>query len=132
MPGYATLLRNERMDRITNTSGSNSLLTIYAGTRPATGGTSTVVLASFLMSTTFAPPASSGILRPNSTSPAVFTTTAVFSSTATWARHQTSSGTFIADYSVSTAAADFILNTNVITSGVTVTITQAQITEGNP
>ena len=132
MPGYAVALRNERMDRITNTSGALSLVTIYAGTRPATGGTSTVVLASFQMSSTFAQPATSAILLVNSTSPAVWTTTAVFSSTATWARHQTSSGTFIADYSVSPAAAEFILNTTVLTSGVTVTITSAKITEGNP
>ena len=72
MPGYAVALRNERMDRITNTSGALSLVTIYAGTRPATGGTSTVVLASFQMSSTFAQPATSAILLVNSTSPAVW------------------------------------------------------------
>ncbi len=128
MPGYATTLRNNRMDEITSYASSNALVSIYAGTRPATGGTSTVVLAQFQMSSTFAPPATSGVLLPN----LPVATTGVFASTATWARLTTSSGVFVGDFSVSTAAAEIVLNTNVITVGVAVTMTSARITEGNP
>lgn len=125
--GYATTLRNARMDAISSAASSNALVSIYAGTRPATGGASTVVLAQFTMSSSFAPPATSGVLLPNL--PAA--TTGVFASTATWGRLTTSSGVFVADMSVSTAAADIVLNTNVITVGVAVTMTSARITEGN-
>ena len=127
MPGYSTTLRNNRMDQVTNQATSSALVSIYAGTRPATGGASTVVLAQFTMSSTFAPPATSGILLPN----LPVATTGVFASTATWARLTTSSGVFVGDFSCSTAAAEFVLNTNIITVGVAVTMTSARITEGN-
>ena len=126
--GYATALRNNRMDEVTNSASSASMIFIYAGSRPATGGASTVTLASFLMATPLAPSATSGVLLPTLPS----ATSGVFASTATWARLQTSSGVFVADLSVSTAAADIVLNTNVITVGVGVTMTSARITEGNP
>jgi hypothetical protein len=38
---------------------------------------------------------------------------------------------FVGDFSCSTAAAEFVLNTNIITVGVAVTMTSARITEGN-
>jgi hypothetical protein len=43
-----------------------------------------------------------------------------------------STGAFVADGSVGTAAADYILNTTTITAGVQVSCTSFVLTAGNP
>lgn len=107
--------------------GAGGSLKIYDGTRPATGGTATTLLATLTFSYPSAPNASSGVL----TFSAITDGTAGASSTATWARLASSSGSFVADCNVGTSSADIILATTTITLGVTVHISSATLTAGN-
>lgn len=125
--GYSTTLRNARLDAITTAAGASALLKIYDGTRPATGGTVTTLLATLTCNATFAPAASAGTLTLN----AITGANAVATSTATWARLTTSGGTFVADCSVGTSGTDIVLNTAAIVSGAAVAVTSAVFTAGN-
>ena len=125
--GFSTTLRNARADAITSAAGASALLKIYDGTRPATGGATTTLLATLTCNATFAGAASTGVLTLNSISSA----TAVASSTATWFRLTTSGGTFVMDGNVSTSGSDLNLHTVTIVSGGTVSVTSATFTEGN-
>lgn len=130
--GLATALRNSRLDAITAYIGGSALLRIYSGSRPATGGTATTLLAQLTCNATFAPGASSGVLTLNAISPA---TSANATGTATWFRIYKADGTtFCLDGSVSTIAAgtgDLRLDDTAIVLGGTVAISSATITEAN-
>lgn len=128
----ATAIRNSMLDLIAtaiNAGAGAGLLRVYDGTRPATGGTATTLLAEL----TFSDPctssgASSGVL----TFAAITAdASANASGTATWCRAVDSTGTFVFDANVGTSAADFILNTTTITVGQQVSCTSATITDGN-
>jgi hypothetical protein len=62
---FSSTLRNARLDQITTTVGASCLIRIYDGTRPATGGTATNLLAQLTGNATFAPSASGGVLTLN-------------------------------------------------------------------
>lgn len=127
--GMVTALRNARLDAITTFVGANGKLRIYAGSRPATGGTVTTLLAELTLGATLAPAASGGVLTFNAITG---DTSADTTGTATWARVLKSDGTTIAfDCSVGTSSADIILNTTSIVAGAAVTVTSATITEAN-
>jgi hypothetical protein len=130
--GMNVLLRNARLNAITTFAGGSALIRIYSGSRPATGGTVTTLLAQLTCNATFAPGASSGVLTLNAISPA---TSAAATGTATWFRMVASDGTtHITDGSVSTVAAgtgDMRLDDTSIVLGGTVAISTATITEGN-
>jgi hypothetical protein len=131
--GFAAALRNSRLDAITSRAGSAALLRIYDGSRPATGGTATNLLAQLTCNATFAPAASSGVLTLNAISPA---TSAAATGTATWFRIVQSGGsTHVLDGSVSTVSAgtgDLQLDSTSIVLGGTVAISSATISDGNP
>lgn len=128
MPGYATALRNAQMDAITTFAGNGAKLRIYDGTRPATGGTATTLLAEFTLGSPLASGAASGVLTVTNPS----STTGSASGTATWFRIVKSDGaTHVLDGSVGTSGADLNLNTTTISNGVTVSITSFTITRGN-
>jgi len=93
---YSTTLRNARNDAITTAAGASALLSIYNGTRPATGGTATTLLAQLTCNATFAPSSSGGVLTLNS----IAQNNAAATGTATWARLTTSGATFVADFDV--------------------------------
>jgi hypothetical protein len=125
----STTLRNARLDAITTAAGGSAKLRIYNGTRPATGGTATTLLAELTCNATFAPAASGGVLTLNSITA---DSAADATGTATWARIVKSDGTtFVLDCSVGTSGADINLNTTSIVSGAAVSVTSATITEGN-
>jgi hypothetical protein len=112
------------------TASSAGFLRIYDGTRPATGGTATTLLAEL----TLAGP--SGTSSTNGTM-AFGTITADSSAnatgTATWFRITAANGTTqVIDGNVSTAASDLNLNTLAIQIGANVAVTSFTITEGNP
>lgn len=132
--GMSTTLRNARLDAIATQAGSAAVLTIYSGTRPATGGaiTSQVALATFTMGSPFAPASSGGVLSPTLPSATTGTAGAGAGTAATWARLTTSGATFVMDFSVATSGADINLNTTTISTGVSVSITSASLTDGNP
>ena len=130
--GFNVLLRNAQLDAITTFTAGSALIRIYSGSRPATGGTATTLLAQLTCNATFAPGASSGVLTLNSISPA---TSAAATGTATWFRLVKSDGTtHVTDGSVSTVAAgtgDMRLDDVSIVLGGTVALSTATITAGN-
>jgi len=127
MAGYSTTLRNAQNDAITSAIGNAGKLQLYDGTRPATGGAATTKLAEFTLGSPFSAASAAGVLSPTLPS----NTTGLAAGTATWGRITTSGGTFVADVSVGTAAAEWILNTTTISIGVTVSVTAITITAGN-
>jgi len=128
--GLSTALRNSHMSDINSALnvGGAGLLRVYDGTRPATGGTATNLLATLTLTNPAAPSPSGGVL----TFSAIASGTAGATGTATWCRFVDSTSAFVMDGSVGTSAADYILNTTAIVSGVTVSCTSAVMTAGNP
>lgn len=128
---YSTTLRNTRLDAIddaVNGGAGAGLLRIYDGTRPATGGTATTLLAEL----TFSDPAF-GAASGGSISASAITddSSANATGTATWFRVVDSAGTFVMDGDVGTSGSDLNLNTTSIQSGGTVEVTSFDITAGN-
>ena len=123
-------IRNAMLDTITTRAGASALLRIYDGTRPATGGTATTLLAELTCNATFAPAASGGVLTLNAITQ---DSSANASGTATWFRIVKSDGTsFVLDGNVGTSGSDLNLTTTTIVSGQPVSVTSFVITEGNP
>ena len=127
--GYASGLRNAQLDAITTFAGNSGKLRIYNGTRPATGGTATTLLAELTCNATFAPAASGAVLTLNAITQDA---SADATGTATWFRLVKSDGTtHVMDGDVGTSGSDLNLNSTSITSGATVSITSFTITCGN-
>jgi hypothetical protein len=126
---YSTTVRNGMLDQITSAIGASGLLRIYDGTRPASGGTATTLLAQLALSTTSAPAASGGVLTFNSITQ---DSSADATGTATWGRLTTSGGTFVCDFSISTSGSDMNMTTTSIVATQPVQCTSFVITEGNP
>jgi hypothetical protein len=126
---YSTAARNAMLDAITAAVGSSGLVRIYDGTRPATGGTATTLLAELACSATFAPAASGGVLTANA-----FTqdSSANASGTATWFRVVTSGGTAVIDGNVGTSGSDLNLISTTIAATQPVSVSGFVITEANP
>jgi hypothetical protein len=130
--GLASALRNSRLDKIRDAidAGAGSgLLRIYNGTRPATGGTATTLLAELTFSKPSAPNASGGVSTYNAIASDA---SADATGTATWCRVVDSTGAFVMDGSVGTSGADFNLTTTSIVATQPVSCTSCVLTEGNP
>lgn len=109
---------------------ASCLINIYDGTRPATGGTATTLLAQLTGNATFAPGASSGVLTLNAITQ---DSSANSTGTATWFRIYASNGTtHVLDGNVGTSGSDLNLTTTAIVATQPVSITSFVITEGNP
>lgn len=126
---YSTSVRNAMLDAITSAIGASGLLRIYDGTRPASGGTATTLLAQLALSATSAPAAASGVLTFNAITQ---DSSADATGTATWFRVTTSGGTFVIDGNVGTSGSDLNLTTTAIVATQPVSVTSFVITEGNP
>lgn len=125
-----TTIRNAMLDAITTRAGASALLRIYDGTRPATGGTATTLLAELTCNATFAPAASGGVLTLNAITQ---DPSANASGTATWFRIVKADGTsFVLDGNVGTSGSDLNLTTTTIVITQPVSVTSFVITEGNP
>jgi hypothetical protein len=126
---YDASIRNAQLDAITTRAGASALLRIYNGTRPATGGTATTLLAQLTCNATFAPAASGGTLTLNAIAG---DTSADATGTATWFRIVQSNGTtFVMDGDVGTSGSDINFNSVSIVAGGTVDVTSFVITAGN-
>lgn len=128
--GIDGTVRNSRLTQILNAIDAGvgaGLLRIYDGSRPATGGAATTLLAELTLSDPCGSVAAGALTFSAVTSDASANATG----TATWARVVTSAGTFVFDCSVGTSGADINLNTTSIVTGAQVSITSAVITEGN-
>lgn len=127
--GYNVTLRNNQLAQITALAGASAFLRIYDGTRPATGGAATTLLAELTCNATFAPAPSGGVLTLNAIAA---DTSADASGTATWFRIVSSGATHIMDGSAGAAATDLILSPSaVITATGNVSVSSAVITAGN-
>lgn len=123
-------IRNAMLDTITTRAGASALLRIYDGSRPATGGTATTLLAELVCNATFAAAASGGVLTLNAITQ---DSSANATGTATWFRIVKSDGsTFVLDGSVGTSGSDLNLTTTSIVATQPVSVTSFTITEGNP
>lgn len=127
---YDTSIRNAMVDAVTARAGASALLRIYDGTRPATGGTATTLLAELTCNATFAPGASGGVLTLNAITQ---DSSANATGTATWFRIVKSDGTtFVLDGNVGTSGSDLNLTTTSIVATQPVGVTSFSITAGNP
>lgn len=128
---FVEALRNARLDEITakiDAGTGAGKLRIYDGTRPATGGTATTLLAELTMSDPSFPAASSGQMTANAITD---DSSADNTGTATWFRIVDSDNNFVVDGDVGTSGSDLNLNSTSITAGVTVEVTSLVLTEGN-
>lgn len=128
--GYSSVLRNNQLDQITARAGASALLRIYDGSRPATGGAATTLLAELTCNATFAAAASGAVLTLNAITADA---SANATGTATWFRIVQSGGsTHVLDGNVGTSGSDLNLNSVSIVAGGTVSVTSFTITAGNP
>jgi len=130
--GYNVTLRNSRLDEITaliDAGTTGGFIRIYDGARPATGGTVTTLLAELQFSTTSFPAAAAGAISANAISD---DTSADNTGTATWFRVVDDLASHVMDGDVGTSASDLNLNSTSINSGVNVSVTQFDLTAGNP
>lgn len=125
---YSTTIRNGMLDFITSTVGGSALLRLYDGSRPATGGSATTLLAELTCNATFAASASGGVLTLNAITQ---DSSANATGTATWFRIVTSGGTFCIDGNVGTSGSDLNLTTTSIVATQPVSVSSFTITEGN-
>lgn len=126
-----TALRNAHLDAIRDAIDAGAgpgVVRIYDGTRPASGGAATTLLATVTCSDPCAPNASGGTLTFNA-----FTedSSADATGTATWARIEDSTGGWVMDLDVGTSGTELILNTTSITAGGPVRIDSGSLTAGN-
>ena len=127
MPGYSIELRNNQLTAITDTAGPGAKLRIYNGSRPATGGAATTMLAEFTLDSPFAPAADNAVLSPTLPDDA----TGAADGTATWFRIVKADDTFVMDGSAGASGAELTLNTASISTGATISITGFSIARGN-
>lgn len=130
--GYVQTLRNTRLDAIKTAIDAGAgagLLRIYDGSRPATGGTATTLLAELTFSDPSAPAASGGVLT---FSAITADSSANATGTASWWRAVDSTGAAVVDGNCGTSGSDMNLNSLSITIGVQVSATGSNtITAGN-
>ncbi len=126
--GIVAATRSNMMDEITGDIGASGLLRIYSGTRPATGGTATTLLAELALSATAAPASASGVLTFSTISD---DTSANATGTATWFRLTTSAGAAVVDGSVGTSGADINFDSVSFVAGGNVAVSSLVFTAGN-
>lgn len=131
--GYATTLRNNQLAQVTASQDAGAgagLLRFYDGSRPATGGTATTLLAELTLSDPSAAAPSGGVLTYNAITA---DSSANATGTATWWRIVDSTGAFVMDGSAGTSGSDInFTGTAVIQAGATVSVTSLTITGNNP
>ncbi len=128
---FAATTRNGWLDNINtllNAGAGAALIRIYDGSRPATGGTATTLLAELTCSDPAAAAAASGVLTFSAITQDA---SANATGTATWFRMVDSAGNFVLDGNVSTSGSDLNLTSTSITATEAVSISSATITAGN-
>jgi hypothetical protein len=111
-----------------NAGAGAGLIRIYDGTRPATGGTATTLLAELTCSDPAAPAPSGGVLTFSAITQDA---SANATGTATWFRVVDSTAAFVFDGNVGTSGSDLNLTTTSIVATQPVSITSATITAPN-
>jgi hypothetical protein len=124
--GYVTPLRTARATAVNTAIGTSGKLRVFSGTKPATGGAETTLLASLPLSAT-AGTITNGVLTFNP----ITSATAVASGTPTWARFTTSADAAVVDMVAGVGSGDLNFNAAIV-SGGTVACSSAVITDGTP
>jgi pseudouridine-5'-phosphate glycosidase len=124
----SSTLRTTRVDAIATAIGNGGKIRIYSGTRPATGGTATTLLAELTGASPFAPGGSAGVLTASAITG---DTSADATGTATWFRVVTSGATFVMDGDVAASSSDLNLTSTSIVATEPVNISSFVLTEGN-
>lgn len=128
---FGTTTRNAWLDDITTLIDAGTgagKIRIYDGTRPATGGTATTLLAELVCTDPSSAAAAAGVLTLSSIADDA---SADATGTATWFRVVDSDNNFVIDGNVGTSGSDLNLNTTSITALDTVSITSFVITAPN-
>lgn len=128
---YSAAVRNAGLQAIADAINAGSgagKLRIYDGSRPATGGTATTLLAELTLSDPCEGTISAGLLTFDTITQ---DSSANATGTATWFRIVDSDNNFVVDGNVGTSGSDLNLNSVSIVSGGTVSVTSATITAGN-
>lgn len=127
--GYALTLRNNRMQEIVDYAGANALVRIYSGSRPATGGAATTLLAELTCGATLGT-VSNGRLTFNAITQ---DSSANTGGTATWFRIvKSDTTTHVVDGNCGTSGSDMNMVTTTISAGQPVSISSWYIDESNP
>lgn len=132
---YKATIRQAMLDAITAGAGGSASLRFYSGTRPATNGAITTLLATLTCNATFAPAASGTTdgAAVTLTLNAITGANASATGTASWFRIYKSDGTtFVMDGDVGTSGSDLNMTTTSFVSGQPVAVSSFVITEGNP
>lgn len=130
--GINSTHRNSMLNVLRNAIDAGAgagLLRVYDGSRPATCGAATTLLAQLTFTDPSAPDAAAGVLTFSTITK---DSSADAAGTATWCRVVDSTGACVFDGSVGVAASDYILSTTTIAVGNEVTCTSGTITAGNP
>lgn len=128
---YSATVRNNRLSQVSaaiDAGAGAGLLRIYDGTRPATCGTATTLLAELTFSDPCAAAPSGGVLTMSAITADA---SANATGTASWFRAVDSTGTCCIDGNVGTSGSDLNLNTTAINAGVQVSVSSFTITAGN-
>jgi len=133
---YKATVRQSMLDAITTHAGNGALLRIYDGSRPATNGAATTLLAELTCGAPFAGAAAGstdGAATTLTLSAITQDSSANATGTATWFRIVKSDGTtFVMDGNVGTSGSDLNLSSTSIVATQPVSVTSFVITEGNP
>jgi len=132
---YKATVRQSMLDAITTHAGNAALLRIYDGSRPATNGAATTLLAECTCGTPFAGSAAGstdgGATTLTLTVP-ITDSSANATGTATWFRIVKADGTtFVMDGSVGTSGSDLNLSSTSIVATQPVSVTSFVISEAN-
>jgi hypothetical protein len=129
---YSTTIRTNRLTQIINAMDGGAgaaLIRIYDGSRPATCGTATTLLAEITCSDPSATESAQVLTFDNT--PALTDASANASGTTTWFRVVDSTGTCCIDGNCGTSGSDMNWNSVVISASQTVTLNSFTITAGN-
>jgi hypothetical protein len=127
---YATTVRFNMMTQVKTQIDAGSgpgKVRIYDGTRPASGGSATTLLAELTLSDPCGS-VTGGVLT---LSTITSDTAADATGTATWFRIVDSDNVFVVDGNIGTSGSDLNLNSQGISAGAAVSISSFTITEGN-
>lgn len=127
---FTTAIRTNMMTQVLNALDAGAgaaLIRIYDGTRPASGGTATNLLAELTCSDP-AGTVANGVLTFSAITQDA---SANATGTATWFRAVDSTGAFVIDGNVGTSGSDMNLTTTSIVATQPVSISSATITAGN-
>jgi hypothetical protein len=125
-------VRTNRLTQVGNAIDGGAgagLIRIYDGSRPATCGTATTLLAELTCSDPAFASNTGGVATFDSITD---DSSANATGTATWFRAADSTGTCVMDGNIGTSGSDMNINNTSIALGQTVSISSATITEGNP